>query len=145
MDAAVVLRPFVCERRFSMRIAAAYEEGKIFPHFGKTRQFKIYETQGDRIVSSRIVDVVGSGHSALGDFLKNQGVQMIVCGSIGDGARMKLMEQGISLFPGVAGEADIQIQALLKGELALQNQAGCGGHGRCAHLGVGGSCGSSCC
>ena len=33
----------------AMKIAATYENGNIFPHFGKTEQFKVYETEGGKV------------------------------------------------------------------------------------------------
>ena len=31
-----------------MKIAVAYENGNVFEHFGHSRQFKIYETDGQK-------------------------------------------------------------------------------------------------
>ena len=33
-----------------MKIAVAYKNGNVFEHFGHSRQFKIYETDGQNIV-----------------------------------------------------------------------------------------------
>lgn len=109
-----------------MKIAVPYENGHVFLHFGKTKQFKIYETAGTHIRSSCVVDTQGNGHEVLGEFLKQLGVQMVMCGGIGEGARIKLMTSGISLFSGVDGDVDAQVQALLRGELQLKPQdSGC--------------------
>jgi predicted Fe-Mo cluster-binding NifX family protein len=118
-----------------MKIAVPYENGYIFSHFGKSKQFKIYETTGTHIQSHCVVETQGNGHGALGSFLKNLGVQMVLCGGIGDGARITLMTNNISLFSGVEGDADVQVQALLKGELQLKPQESSCGHGGCRHSG----------
>ena len=55
-----------------MKIAVPYSDGQVFQHFGKSEQFKIYDTIDDEIISSEIVDTSGSGHSALADFLKGR-------------------------------------------------------------------------
>ena len=55
-----------------MKIAVPYSDGQVFQHFGKSEQFKIYDTIDDEIISSEIVDTSGSGHSALADFLKEK-------------------------------------------------------------------------
>ena len=124
-----------------MKIAVPYENGNIFSHFGKTKQFKIYETIGTHIQSHCVVETHGNGYEALGNFLKNLGVQMVLCSGIGDGARMKLMTSGISLFSGVDGDADAQVQALLKGELQLKPQESNCGHNGCMHSdGCAGGC-----
>ena len=49
--------------------------------------FKIYETEDGKIVSSQIVDTNGSGHGALAGFLADHGVEVLICGGIGMGAK----------------------------------------------------------
>ena len=48
-----------------MKVAVAYENGEVFQHFGRTPQFKIYETNGGKTVSSEVVDTNGTGHGSL--------------------------------------------------------------------------------
>ena len=100
-----------------MKIAVTYEDGLVFGHFGKTRQFKMYETDGEKVLTSQVVETGGSGHSALAGFLRQHGVQQLICGGIGAGARTALAEAGIQLFPGVTGLADAAVEALLAGRL----------------------------
>ena len=75
-----------------MKIAVTYENGQVFQHFGHTAQFKIYEVQDGQVASSQVVDTNGSGHGALAGFLKAQGVDTLICGGIGGGARQALAE-----------------------------------------------------
>ena len=44
-----------------MKIAVTYENGQVFQHFGHTEQFKLYEVEDGRVVSSQVVDTNGSG------------------------------------------------------------------------------------
>ena len=53
-----------------MRIAVTYENGSIFQHFGHTEQFKLYDVEEGKVVSSQVVDTNGSGHGALAGFLQ---------------------------------------------------------------------------
>ena len=57
-----------------MKIAVTYENGQIFPHFGHTEQFKIYDVVDNKITESKIVSTNGSGHGALASFLKAENV-----------------------------------------------------------------------
>lgn len=118
-----------------MKIAVTYENGQVFQHFGHTEQFKIYETEDGKIVSAEIVDTNGSGHGALAGFLKERGVEVLICGNIGGGARNALAEAGIRLFPGAAGEADAQVESFLAGSLSYNPDA------MCSHHGAGHTCG----
>ena len=48
-----------------MRIAVTYEDGQIFQHFGHTQQFKLYDVEEGKIVSSQVVDTNGRGGGML--------------------------------------------------------------------------------
>ena len=111
-----------------MKIAVTYEGGMIFQHFGHTSHFKIYEIEQDKVASSQVVDADGYGHGALAGFLKDQGVNVLICGGIGGGAQMALAEAGIQLFGGVSGDADEAVEALLAGQLAYNPCVRCNHH-----------------
>lgn len=112
-----------------MKLAVTYENGQIFGHFGHTEQFKIYEAEDGKVISSEIVDTNGTGHGALAGFLKEHGVEVLICGNIGGGARNALAEAGIRLFPGAAGDADAQVESFLAGSLSYDPDAMCHHHG----------------
>ena len=111
-----------------MKIAVTYEAGLIFQHFGHTAQFKIYEIESDKVASAQVVDTNGHGHGALAGFLKEQGVNVLICGGIGGGAQMALAEAGIQLFGGVSGEADEAVEALLAAQLNYNPCVRCDHH-----------------
>ena len=111
-----------------MKIAATYQNGQIFQHFGHTEQFKIYTVENDTIVSSEIVDTNGSGHGALSGFLKANGVDVLICGGIGGGAQRALMQAGIRYFAGVQGDADRAAEACVAGSLIFDPFAKCDHH-----------------
>ena len=100
-----------------MKIAVPYSDGQVFQHFGKSEQFKIYDTIDDEIISSEIVDTSGSGHSALADFLKEKGAGVLICGGIGVGAVTALQNAGIQILGGAEGEADKCVEEFLGGRL----------------------------
>lgn len=111
-----------------MRLAVPFYHGQIYGHFGRTAQFKLYDVTDGRIVSSAIVDTMGSGHGALAGFLKAYAVDALICGGIGAGARLALAEAGIRLYPGAEGGADDAVRALLAGALHYQPDYVCGHH-----------------
>ena len=78
-----------------MKIAVTYENGQVFQHFGHTEQFKIYEAAEGKVVSAQVVETGGSGHGALAGFLRGLGVDTLICGGIGGGARSALAEAGV--------------------------------------------------
>lgn len=111
-----------------MKIAVTYENGEIFGHFGHTEQFKIYTVEQGKVISSEVVPTGESGHGALAGFLKEHGVDTLICGGIGGGARMALAQAGIQLYPGASGAADAAVQALLMGALQYDPDTVCAHH-----------------
>ena len=112
-----------------MKIAVTYENGQVFQHFGHSEHFKIYTAEDGKITGSEVLDTNGSGHGALAGFLQMHGVNALICGGIGGGARTALAQAGIELYPGVTGNADASVQALLKGILLFNPNTVCAHHG----------------
>lgn len=122
-----------------MKIAATYENGEIFQHFGRTETFKVYEVEDGKVVSSQIIGSNGTGHGALADLLAQQDIQVLICGGIGGGAQSALESVGIELCAGASGDADAAVEAYLRGEL-VNTGSNCDHY----HHEEGHSCGSSC-
>lgn len=112
----------------TMRIAVTYENGEIFQHFGHTEQFKLYDTEDGKVLSSQIVDTNGSGHGALAGVLSALHVDVLICGGIGGGAQAALAQAGIRLYGGVSGSADEAVSALLAGTLRFDPAVHCDHH-----------------
>lgn len=111
-----------------MKIAVTYENGKIFAHFGHCENFKLYDVEEGVIQSMEVVSAVGSGHGALAGFLKGYGVDTLICGGIGGGARAALADAGITLYPGASGDADQSVKDLLNGTLNYDPDTVCTHH-----------------
>lgn len=127
-----------------MRIAVTYENGEIFQHFGHTGQFKFYDVENDKVVSSQVVDTNGSGHGALAGFLTANKADVLICGGIGAGAQTALAEAGIKLYGGVQGNADEAVTALLADTLSFNPDVHCNHHDH-EHGGEGHTCGEHGC
>lgn len=123
-----------------MKIAVTYEDGSIFQHFGHCERFKLYETADGKITASEVIDTEGSGHGALAGFLKDHGVDALICGGIGAGARTALSDAKIDLYPGVSGQADACVEAFLNGTLSYNPDTQCNHHHEEGH-----NCGSHSC
>ena len=129
----------------TMKIAVAYENGEVFQHFGHTEAFKFYETDDDNnIINEEVVSTNGQGHSALAEFLVNNGVRFLICGGIGGGAQAALKEAGIFLYAGISGDADTAVKSLIAGTLEHNPVATCHHHDG-EHDGEGHHCGEHGC
>ena len=126
-----------------MRIAVTYENGQVFQHFGHTEQFKVYEVEDGKVVSSEVIGSDGQGHGALAGLLSNKSIDVLICGGIGGGAQAALSEHGIELCAGASGDVDAAVEAYLKGEL-INSGVNCNHHGEghtCGDHEDGHSCG----
>ena len=86
-----------------MKIAVPYKDGEVFQHFGHSEMFRIYTVEDGAVVSNATINTEGVGHEALAQLLKEQGVEVVIAGSIGDGALNALTAEGIDLCSGVSG------------------------------------------
>jgi predicted Fe-Mo cluster-binding NifX family protein len=118
-------------------------------HFGKSTVFEIakLDLQNKRIVSRKTLDLsAGGGCAALPQALKNEGVETVVCGGIGQGAVANLKRVGIDVLAGSPEVPPLEIfNLLLEGAVADQG-SNCGCHGRDsdhAHEHGEGGCGCS--
>ena len=137
-----------------MKIAVTYDNGEVFQHFGRTENFKVYEVENNQVVMSEIIVSNGTGHDALAGFLAGEGVAVVLCGGIGEGAQNALSEAGVEVISGTEGNTDEVVEAYLRGELTSagvncdyhdhdeeEQSCGCGGcGGGCS--GCGGGCGA---
>ena len=111
-----------------MKIAVTYDNGNVFQHFGKTENFKVYQVEDGKVLSSEVMSSNGTGHGALAGLLAEQGVDVLICGGIGGGAQTALAAAGIKLYGGVSGSADEAVNAFLAGNLNFNPDVHCSHH-----------------
>lgn len=116
-----------------MKIAVTYDKGNgtIWQHFGRTEAFKLYEVQDGEILSSEVLDAEGEGHGSLPPFLKNAGVDVVLCGGLGAPMVNAIQSLEMELVAGVQGDADEAVKKYLADELQSDESAvhaGCSGH-----------------
>lgn len=127
-----------------MKIAVTYDNGNIFGHFGRTENFKIYDVEDGKILSTEILSSGETGHEALAYLLSGNAVDVLICGGIGGGAQAALADAGVQLISGASGDADEAVKAFLAGELTSTG-ANCDHHGHEeGESGCGGHCGGGC-
>ena len=80
-----------------MKIAATYDNGNIFQHFGKTEFFKVYEVEDNKVVSSEVISSNGTGHGALAGLLAEQGIRSVEESAVEH--RVHLLRLALSYVP----------------------------------------------
>ena len=80
-----------------MKIAITHENGDVFQHFGQTKEFKVYEIEDGSTSDGKILSSGTYSHGGLADLLKQNNVNVLICGGIGEGAKNMLEQCGITL------------------------------------------------
>lgn len=111
-----------------MKIAVTTENGMIFQHFGKTHAFTLYEVEGKEVTSKSLLDAGENGHAALADLLGANGVNILICGGIGQGAKDALKKYRIEVLSGVSGNVDQAVKDYLQGTLVYNPDFLCTHH-----------------
>lgn len=114
-----------------MKIAVTYDNGQVWQHFGKTTEFKFYDCQDGRVISTEIKGTRDASHGALADFLHENGAEIVICGGVGAPMIGRLEAYGMKACPGVTGEADVAVSHYLEGTLKGNGDAvhdGCHHH-----------------
>ena len=123
-----------------MKIAVTHDNGTVFQHFGHTESFKIYEVIDGEVKSMKVVPTNSSGHGALAGFLRDLGIDTLICGGIGGGAKDALAAAEIKIYPGVKGACDKAVLDFVMGKLDYDPNTLCSHHDHGDH-----DCGSHSC
>ena len=114
-------------------IAVTMEDGQIFQHFGHTRWFELYEIKAARSPRTGRSTRRAAATRRLGGLLRANGVNLLICGGIGGGAKNVLAAAGIELISGVSGPVDEAVKLYLEGKLHDDPSAECHHHDHGAH------------
>lgn len=115
-----------------MKIAVAYEDGNVHPHFGQCTCVKVYEVENNAVVSTDIVNMPSPGHSMIARVIYTNGATVVICGNIKPGAALGLEMSDVQLFAGVEGPADEAVNAYIAGTLK-HNPGACNPNESCGH------------
>lgn len=100
-----------------MKIAIATEGTNVSGHFGRCENFTIFEIENSIPKSKTVVNTAGNQHGSLPGFLASHGVNTVIAGGMGEGARQNLQSFGIAIITGVTGSIDEAADAYMNGNL----------------------------
>ena len=100
-----------------MNIAVTTENDDVFQHFGTCRQFTIFEVEMERVISYKVIHACAEGHGALVRLMKEENVNVLICGGIGGSAKNALRVNGIEIIAGVQGKVKVAVKRYLSGEV----------------------------
>jgi predicted Fe-Mo cluster-binding NifX family protein len=118
-----------------MKIAVAFENGNVCPHFGHAPVYRIFETSEKTITGSTDHQSPGHVPGALPRWLSELKADVIIAGGMGPKAEELFEAAGIKVVIGVEGPAEKVVKEFLEGTLSC-GQSSCGhvtGEGQTEH------------
>ncbi|MBC2575962.1 NifB/NifX family molybdenum-iron cluster-binding protein [Peptostreptococcus canis] len=118
-----------------MKIGVTTENGIICGHFGHAKNFTVFTVENDQITDVYELGTQGNHCSTMPDFIKENGISVVITSGMGQGAIDGLSEMGIRAYSGVNGDPKKAVEKCIKGELENEgaNCSGHGEHGSCHH------------
>ena len=115
-----------------MRVAIANDNGNVGQHFGHCERFTVFEVENDKIISNSILNSPKHEHGIMPQFLFDNGLNVVIVGGMGEGAKNKLNVFNINYFVGINSTVDEAIDLFLNNELKSDDKA-CTEHKYCNH------------
>ena len=115
-----------------MKIAIPCENGEVMQHFGHATEFTVYTIEDIKPIEKETVTFDDTNHEKVAGGLKSRGVDLVICGNIGEGAHAAIDNAHMLLISGVTGNADEAVDSFLQGNLELMtgdSSASAGGCG----------------
>jgi len=106
-----------------MRIAIATEGGRVSAHFGHCEGFTVYESDSKENKGGVFIPNPGHQPGFLPVFLKNENVNVIIAGGMGERAQSLFAESGIDVVVGAHGRCDDVMDKYLQSELVSSGEA----------------------
>lgn len=100
-----------------MKVAISTEGENVSPHFGRCPFFTILEIDNGKVVKREKIPNPGHQPGFLPEFLKEKGVECIICGGMGPRAQNLFTQKEINVILGVEEKIDTVVEKLLKGKL----------------------------
>ncbi|MBN2299722.1 MAG: NifB/NifX family molybdenum-iron cluster-binding protein [Acholeplasmataceae bacterium] len=110
-----------------MKIAIACTTGLVSDHFGHSDSFEIYSVNSQERVFIESLQSPEHQHGSYPAFLKMNGVETLICGTIGRGAIQHMNAHKIEVISGVSGKISEILDLFTQKKLA-SSDAICSGH-----------------
>ncbi len=101
-----------------MKIAISTDGSMVSAHFGRCPNFTVIDIENNELKSQDLLANPGHAPGAIPQFLRSQGVEMIVCGGMGNKAISMFNAFGVKTVLGVEGEISDIVDKLKEGTLA---------------------------
>lgn len=100
-----------------MKIAVASNNNGVSGHFGKCKNFNIFEVVNNEIVNVQSIENIRQGQGCAGAVLDSFNIDVVISGGIGVGAKRQLTNKNITVVTGASGNAKQAVKEYISGEL----------------------------
>ena len=100
-----------------MKAAISTDSGYVSAHFGRCPEFTIVDISGGAIAHKEILPNPGHQPGLIPQFMKEKGVELMICGGMGQRAQMIFDQFGINVLVGVSGTVEGVMDKLIGGTL----------------------------
>ena len=101
------------EVKADMKIAVPCEEDNINEHYGKCTSFKVFVIKNGELDKKYGLSAMNAEHETVSQLLKDESVDTVLCGGIGQGAMESLFKHNIVVIPGLKGNVDVAVGSYL--------------------------------
>ena len=112
-----------------MKIAVPTRDGRVDDHFGHCDHYTIFTIEERKVVAREsLPSPEGCGcKSGIATVLRDMGVEVMLAGNMGEGAKNVLQKNNITVVRGCAGDIETLVQSYLLGFI-LDSGEGCNHH-----------------
>ena len=107
-----------------MKIAVPTRDGHVDDHFGHCANYTIFDIMDGKVVgSSKLASPEGCGcKSGIAPVLRQMGVQVMLAGNMGQGAKNVLEAQRIEVIRGCSGDVEALVNEFIEGKVKDDGQ-----------------------
>jgi predicted Fe-Mo cluster-binding NifX family protein len=100
-----------------VRVAVPGFNGRVSSVFDWARELIVVDHEGHRETARHRESIAGIAPPLRPGYLAKRGVETLVCGGISQALAEMILQQGIRVVPGIAGDIDAVLGALREGRL----------------------------
>ncbi len=110
-----------------MKVALAVSDNMMSEHFGHCDYFVIYELNGKEIINTQKIENPPHQRGFLPKFLHEKGINVVICGNMGEMANKIITQFGMNTIKCVSGSASEIIERFIDGKLESSDKV-CSNH-----------------
>ncbi len=101
-----------------MRVAIATDNGMISLHFGRCREYTVFDIKEGKIAARTTIPNPGHAPGLIPQLLAQNNVDVIISGGMGSRAQGFFQQFNIEAISGAQGDVDSVIQTFIEGQLS---------------------------